>query len=342
MTRQPPPELFAQRPVRSDFGRRPSPVVTPRRVLLLLILTVLAIGTGVAVNWSAGEEEQPTGELPTIKAELPIKQKPEEPGGIDIPHQDVTVFQKLDNKAEGPKKTGVEHLLPPPETPTAPPPQAVPMAQEAAVASSVPAATPEKAFETEEPLPPPITEAVPAPTEPLKPEQVKEGPKVEKAAEKPSEKPVEKPKAESKPTPAKASPKAVEAPKTADAQKAEAAVARLPKELFTTGDVSAIPSPAPAPSVAQTKTPSPEQPAGKGVSIQLASYPDQPTAEREAKRMQSKYASALNGVNLRVVRADLGAKGTYFRVMGGPIAEAKAKAICAGLAAQKASCLVAR
>ncbi len=323
MTRPSRPELFAQRPVRSDFGNRPGPVVNLRRLFLLIALIVLAVGIGVGVNALIGDEEQTNEEVPVIKAEGgPLKERPEQPGGLDVPHQDVTVFEKLESGAEKPDKPVMENLLPPPDTP-----QPVPEPEKAAetVPPDAPVVAPSPApfAEAAESLPPPITAAETKEPEKLiedskpvlqnLPKEVKEEPKKEASAK--VEKVVSKPKAETK--------------------KAEESVGRLPKELFTTGEVPT------AAKLAAEKEALPKN-EGKTARVQLASLPDQATAQSEAKRFQNKYAAFLGGAALTVIRADLGAKGIFYRVMSAPLPETKAKAICADLAKQKASCLVVR
>jgi cell division protein FtsN len=114
-----PPELFAVRPVRSEFMQQRAPRRGLRRRLLLgLIVIVLAGVAGLVYQRFFPDNSQPA-EIPTIKAEGTLKQRPEQPGGIEIPHQDEQVFQQLDNSAAGAKT--VEHLLPPPEVPQAAP-----------------------------------------------------------------------------------------------------------------------------------------------------------------------------------------------------------------------------
>src|SRR3546814_13659211 len=61
-----------------------------------------------------------------IKAEdAPIKHRPEEPGGMDVPHQDKLVFNRL---PPGQVENQVERLLPPPEEPVAQPEPSAPSA----------------------------------------------------------------------------------------------------------------------------------------------------------------------------------------------------------------------
>ena len=113
--------------------------------------------------------------------------------------------------------------------------------------------------------------------------------------------------------------------------------------------VAAPPAPvvAPAPVKATPKVakaaPAAETPAkdGKSVRLQLASFPDESVAQVELKKLQAKYARALNGVTLHIVRADL-AKGTYYRVQSGPLSDSKAHAICVAVADQNGACIVVK
>lgn len=350
MIKQSPPELFSQRPVRSDFGRDTGPVINLRRLFILIGLAVLAIGAGIGVNMMNREEEQVPAEVPTIKAEAPLKERPEQPGGLDVPHQDVTVFQQLeDKKGPDPVKGAIEHLLPPPEMPqaqAAKTPETVKAEPQNPLVEKVASELPK-----EEDLPPPITAAQPmakaeklieeTPSVPEKAAAVKtvqdkvEPVKKEAVVEKKVEATV---KVESPVT--TTAPK-LDKPKSADMAKAETAVARLPKELFVTGEVPS--SPAKPESKAETISKTDAAPAGgKTVRVQLASFPSEQEAEMQAKKLQAKFASSLGGASLQIVRVDLGAKGIYYRVMSGQVPEAKAKAICADITSQKASCLVAR
>lgn len=58
------------------------------------------------------------------------------------------------------------------------------------------------------------------------------------------------------------------------------------------------------------------------------------------EKMQAKYAAYLGGTKLRVVQADLGAKGVYYRIQSQQMAESKAKDICSELKNLKAGCFV--
>ncbi len=85
------------------------------------ILAALAVFVGVlwyAYDW--GMAQLQTVRLPVILAHtVPIKSRPESPGGIEVPNQDVAV---LNDVVPDPEKPQAERLLPPPEAPQ--PPQA--------------------------------------------------------------------------------------------------------------------------------------------------------------------------------------------------------------------------
>ncbi len=73
--------------------------------------------------------------------------------------------------------------------------------------------------------------------------------------------------------------------------------------------------------------------------IQLASVKDSSGASGEYKKMQVKYPS-LSGVNFRTEQADLGAKGTFHRIQAGPMSKDSAASICKSVKAKGGSCLV--
>ena len=76
----------------------------------------------VAVGWFAFQQGIRSGAeeaAPVVRADPdPFKRKPLDPGGLEVPHQDKLVFNRL---APGQVQEPVERLLPPPEP--APPPR---------------------------------------------------------------------------------------------------------------------------------------------------------------------------------------------------------------------------
>jgi cell division septation protein DedD len=83
---------------------------------------VLALAGFVGVLWYAyewGLGGGETVELPTVTAETgPEKEKPSDPGGLQVPYQDQLVMNQEGAEEAAPR---VERLLPPPEAPMTPP-----------------------------------------------------------------------------------------------------------------------------------------------------------------------------------------------------------------------------
>lgn len=283
-----PPELFSQRPVRSEWARAPS--YRMRRIITVTVCVLLITGILYrAFSWTSPKP----GEIPTIKAETGTwKQRPEQPGGIDIPHQDVQVYQELDGKDAA--KPGIEHLLPPPEVPqaaTAPAP----------VVSN---------------LPPPVA------AEPLMPPKIETTvTNVTPAAPMPVPAPVASAPVETRPAPQPA-PQA--APVTAPV------------------DSAVVPKPVPAAKAKPAATAQPQKTvSGKsGHAVQLASVQGEDAAKAIMQKLQIHYASTLGDVQLHLVRADLGAKGIYYRIRSETLPDNQAREICAALAKAKAGCIL--
>ncbi|MGE4218329.1 MAG: SPOR domain-containing protein [Alphaproteobacteria bacterium] len=96
--------------------RRPS-----LRVLPIALAGVAIVGFAIIVwyAYSTGVREGSETAAPLLRPDGPVKVMPENPGGMEVPHQDKTVFNRIDEQGES--GTEVERLLPPPETPRAPP-----------------------------------------------------------------------------------------------------------------------------------------------------------------------------------------------------------------------------
>lgn len=103
----------------------------------------------------------------------------------------------------------------------------------------------------------------------------------------------------------------------------------------STGNQPAI-EPAP---VAPVEAAPPAASTAGGYVVQLAAFRDEASARAEFRKLQKKY-TALAGLSADIQRADLGAKGIYYRLRGGYMDKAKASDLCAGLKAQGQACLV--
>ena len=132
-----------------------------RGLAVVLALGVMALSAGgLWVGYRLSTGHGPSGEIPLIHADTdPIKVKPDDPGGMEIPNRDRFVFNPTGGMP-------VERLLPPPETPLPRPtptntvPQTVTTAVPAPASQAQAAATPAPAPVAPTP---PQTAAVPSP-----------------------------------------------------------------------------------------------------------------------------------------------------------------------------------
>lgn len=74
--------------------------------------------------------------------------------------------------------------------------------------------------------------------------------------------------------------------------------------------------------------------------VQLASVKSDGDARTQWSKFQQKNAE-LQNLDLNVQQADLGAKGTYYRIQGGPLTKDQAAKVCAAIKSRGGSCLVA-
>ena len=86
-----------------------------RVALLLILLAVALLGLVVLRAYRAQQVDTIVAEIPLLTADRsPTRQRPDDPGGMDVPHQDVTIFHDLEGENADPV---VERLLPLPEEP---------------------------------------------------------------------------------------------------------------------------------------------------------------------------------------------------------------------------------
>jgi hypothetical protein len=107
---------IAQAMEQSRFGLR------QRRPLIGILTVMVALFVLFAVFWSTyprGKDAAENGPVLVIRADTaPYKTAPEDPGGMEIPYRDSTVFETLRSAdADDREESKVESLLPPPEQP---------------------------------------------------------------------------------------------------------------------------------------------------------------------------------------------------------------------------------
>ena len=120
-----------------------------------------------------------------------------------------------------------------------------------------------------------------------------------------------------------------------------AAIQLFPGAIFPQSTVPETPQQN-EPQTRQSKTP--DQQSGNQIyRIQLASTPSDTLARQEWERLRTRHPQILSGLALIIEKADLGTKGTFYRVQAGPFQNAKeAQQRCAELVKQKARCLVVK
>ncbi len=254
------------------------PAADPRRTvrkrLLGVVVALVAFGGFAGIAWyatSQGQKDQ-GAIVPVITADNePIKERPLEPGGLDVPHRDMQVFSRI---APSGQPQRVEQLLPPPEAPVArpvpEPAQVVPEPPQIGERGATPAPPREV---TAVPPPPPASPVVPAQSAPS---LAAEGPK---------------------PAPQPAAPAAQQ-------------TAALPTAAWR---------------------------------VQLGATQDEARARSALAQIVKTNDDLLGNQPNGVERADLGAKGIFWRMRAGAFADrAGADDLCKKLAARKVSCTVVR
>ncbi len=297
------------------------PQGTLARILPPLVL-ICAFGGFVALAiyaYRAGTQSVGDGELMVIEADkTPIKEKPEDPGGMQFPNQDKTIFETF---ANGQQPAKVERVLPTPEEPM--PQDADASGTTSWVNEKLATATPaapagaEQVFGDEDAAPAaPVTPQVVNVQEALGKQAVEAAPSA--------------PAPVAEPVPEQT--KAVElTPKSAFNPPAKEPVKEVVKE-----EKLEVKETAPAP-VEKPKAVAVKPSAGKQL-VQLGAYKSEVEAKGDFVKIQKKHA-ALAGKSAVINRADLGDKGVFYRLR---VATDDAKALCAKLSGSGQACMVVK
>jgi hypothetical protein len=374
----------------------PEPRRRGRWLLAAAIVLVAAGGLGGVVwyAYKAGLREGESGAVPVITAEIgDSKIKPDDPGGMIVPHQDITAFERLDRSAVAPPPPTVQALRPAAEEPlpreepaegaepVMAPTQTTPELPHGVPSDAMMAHGPEELLPAPEAVAPaePTVEALlaeseannpaaPAPVTPpaerapgppLTPQELAARPQAAPAlpidatplppavVPPPPAEPIPMPApvivaeaapAAPVPVPAPVSPPKIVAPEPVVSAPTPKAVVDKPPASAT----KLTPPPAkPAAAAAKTSAP-PAPPAAGGVRVQLGSLQNAAAAQSEWRRLSRKFPDELGGLRLTVEAVEIAGKGTYHRIQAGPLAEDRAREICATLTAQKAPCIVVR
>lgn len=121
-------------------------------------------------------------------------------------------------------------------------------------------------------------------------------------------------------------------PQAAPAPRAtRTAVAAPPAQIAPSQSDPARPAPASAPAGG-----------GSGYAVQVSSQRSEGEAQAAFRNLQAKFPGQLGGKQAIIRQVDLGAKGTYYRAMVGPLGSDEANQLCSSLKAAGGQCIVQR
>jgi hypothetical protein len=314
--------------------KRPS-----RRGLKWTIALVVLIGVGAGAWFVYGDKLMMlTGssedEVPLLRADTgPVKVRPENPGGLQVPNRDKLVYNRLSGEtSEG---QPVERLLPRAEAPL-PVPTATTEAPAPAATLDLP---PKSAAPKPNPVPAqPKTERVPALSDVAAVQPPPPPPAPPSATSGRAGAPLSLTKRSPAPATAAAAqpaPPARPVPRVSAAEPLRAATTPPPPSAPAPASASATQS-------AAVTTPAQAVQASSSYRVQLAASRTPEGVRAEWDRVRRKNLDLLGDLGLTVTRVDLGPKkGVFYRLRVGPLAsDAEAHKLCAELAKRRIGCLV--
>ena len=291
----------------------------PRLVLIILILLVGLAGLVSAGGFLLLLGNSGSQDVPIIKAEATAyKERPEEPGGLQIDHQNssvMTILEKLDSADET-----IDRLQLPEAEPELPP---VRLAENAAGQETKPPASPPAESKNQD------RQSTPADKMALK-----------KAADD---------EAPEKDTPAKDTPAAKAGAVSAAGQEEAKAGDAQPDA----NQPAVTAAPAPRPAIPKQAARSPDKariitkpvvtdPNKPQMMVQLAAFRKQEKAEQAAAILGRDHKDRLNGSELGVMQIDAGSSGIFWRVITPALAPQDARQICDRLKRAGQDCILRR
>ena len=297
------------------------------------LLGAVALGGALAFAYKQSGGGIGAGQPPLVQADnRPVKEAPDQPGGKDFPHKNKLIYDRLQN-GDQPE---ADHLVPRQEELAMPA-----MPGGTAVADGTPQTTqsvdtPAIVASTDDPNAAADDDGGPRKVKTMK---VGADGSVEGEAPAQAASAAAQPQLVATAPAMPAAPAPVAAPAAAAGPAETAAVAPAPAP-------AAKPKPAQKPAQVAAADPAPQAAApAKPASyvVQLGSKKDQTEALASFADMQQKYPSLLANYRPMVQKADLGSKGTWYRLRIGPIADkATASKLCSQLKAQgQSDCMVA-
>jgi hypothetical protein len=279
---------------------------------------VTIVGGALLLWLNAGNDPAAPSKMdvPLVKAaETPAKVRPEDPGGMDVAHRDKLIYQRFEGSEATPV---VERLLSAPEEPL-PPPRSEP---EPASPSSVDAAG--EARQPEFELAPPDETTLANRFQEFFDDTEQQAPLAAKAP------------------PASSSPSSFVAMAPPSPRPATPPRLRPEPEAGSEAGLGSRSGPKARLSAEARAAESLLMGArADNFAIQLGSVRSRQEANVEWERLRRSHADILGGLQLTVLEAELGNRGTYYRLRAGPIASrGSARHLCSSLVDRKVACIV--
>ena len=340
-----------------DLGAMPTPHSdeyyddTPARrgrpwVVVLAVLVLAVIGSGAAFGyraWFGGPSMSTTPPVIQASAE-PTKVAPP-PAKSDTATNKITYDRFPDRSQNEQVVTREEKPVDPKNLVTAPSPaSAAPIAMSTPPATTTPAPAPGNP-------PSVLTEPKRVRTVAVRPDQPETAAQPQPVTPPPARRPAAPTPAANAPlevTPnAAPPPRAPSRPAMVAPPQAPAPSVNAPLSLAPNANTAPSPTPsraraaAPPMRIASAPNPAPAATANSGYLVQVSSQRSEADAQTAFRNVRSKYSSVLGDRQPVIRRADLGAKGTYYRAMVGPFpSRDQAVQLCASLKAAGGDCVV--
>jgi cell division protein FtsN len=307
--------------VRVFDGSEEEDDVEGSRLPLLIVLALLVLAMFAGVVWLAYTQgvARGRGETPVLTANGPERVAPQAGGDGTVPYQGFKIYEQpapADDTADTPAKPAANAA--PAVTPAPKPVAQKPPAPPAPVVAK-PATPP--------PAPVKAAAATPAPN-PAAPAPAKSVAALIQQANSPPAAP--------KPATPLATAKAATAPPPAMKQ------AVIPPVAAATAAPRTLVAPTEAPAAPVMPKPAATAPTGTYV-LQIGAYKSQADADTAWKTYKAKHGALLSGYSDDIQQADLGEKGTWYRLrIGGLSNKEVATALCDRLKADGGACILGR
>jgi cell division septation protein DedD len=305
--------------VRVFDGSEEEDDVEGSRLPLLIVLALLVLAMFAGVVWLAYTQgvARGRGETPVLTAAGgPERVAPQQTGGSNVPYQGFKIYEQPappDDSTDRPNNAA-------PAATTAAPPAAA-----AAKPAPAPIAAPPAAKTAA------VTPAKPAPAKPAAAPPKSVAALIQQA----NSAPEAAPQSGAMKQAATAKPPAATAAKPTTAMK--------PAMTGTASAATGAPRPLVVPAAPAAPVAAAAKPAAGGYVLQIGAYKSQADADTAWKTYRAKHAALLSGYADDVQRADLGEKGTWYRLRIGGLSDREvATALCERLKADGGACILGK